>query len=223
MNSSKNSDLKSKEDELFRPLDDMEIPEPSNSIQESFNKKISRLESFEISNQPNRHFNIYLKVAAVAAVFLIGWFFGSVNNRNDKVLLQDVQKQLENNNRLLVLTLLQQPSTSDRLQATNLSFSLSNIDNQVVNALVNALKNDPDPNVKIKCAEVLATHLKPDSINQVFGDVLDSQIEPFIQLILIDYIKSTGNAESKRIVRNFINSGKADDFVKSEVKKSFNI
>jgi hypothetical protein len=120
----------------------------------------------------------------------------------------------------LVLSLLKQSSAIDRLQATNVSFSLPNIDNQVVCALVKALESDPDPNVKIKCAEVLATHLKPDSLNTIFGDALEYQNEPLIQLILINYLQSIGNDESKRIVSNFINSGKADEFVCSEVKKN---
>jgi len=211
------------DDLLFKPLDEMEIPEPSISSQESFMRKLSHLSANEPINSRKWQIRIYLKAAVFAAVFVTGWFLSSISNRNDRVLLQNVQKQLDSNNRLLVLTLLQQPSASDRLQATNVSFSLPNIDNQVINALVKALENDTDPNVKIKCAEVLAAYLKPDSLNKIFGSALEYQSEPLVQLVLINYLRSIGNAESKRIVNNFINSEKADEFVRSEMKHSLNL
>jgi hypothetical protein len=215
-------DWKPEDDLLFKPLDEMGIPEPSASLKESFSSKLSHITASESYNLPNRHIQLYLKIAAIAAVFVFGWFIGSINNRNERILLQDVQKQLDNNNKLLVLTLLQQPSFSDRLQATNISFSLPVIDNQVISALVKALESDPDPNVKMRCAEVLANHLNTDSISKIFGNALDYQEEPIIQLFLINYLKSIGNVESKRIINNFINSDKASDFVRTEIQHSIN-
>jgi len=211
------------DDLLFKPLDEMEIPEPSPSLKVSYLSKLGHISTSESLNSTNRHIHAYIKVAAIAAVFIFGWFIGSISHRNERVLLQDVQKQLDNNNKLLVLTLLQQPSFSDRLQATNISSSIPIIDNQVVTALVKALESDPDPNVKMRCAEVLAAHLRPDSLSTIFGNALDYQEEPIIQLILINYLKSIGNAKSKRIINNFINSGKADEFVRSEMQHSINL
>lgn len=218
-----NENLIFEENIIFKPLDEMVIPEPSADFRESFSQKLDRISANESINSTKRQLHIYIKAAVIAAIFVSGWFLGSIYNRSNTALLQDVQKQLDSNNNLLILTLLQQSSASDRLQAANVSYSLSSIDNQVITALIKALENDPDPNVKIKCAEALATHLKPDTINRIFGKALDYQSEPLIQLILIDYIKSVGNDESKRIVNNFINSGKADEFVRSEVKKTFNL
>ena len=218
-----NENLIFEENIIFKSLDEMEIPEPSPDFQKLFLQKLNRISAKESIDLTRPHRHIYLKAAVIAAVFIFGWFFGSMYNKSNTALLQDVQKQLDSNNNLLILTLLQQSSASDRLQAANVSYSLSIIDNQVTMALIKALENDPDPNVKIKCAEALATHLKPDTINRIFGKALDYQNEPLIQLILIDYINSVGNDESKRIVNNFINSGKADEFVQSEVKKTINL
>ncbi len=218
-----NDELISAGDNLFKPLDDMEIPEPSASLKESFSKKLGQIVANESIDSNYRHMSLYLKVAAIAAIFIIGWFLGSLYNRNDNNLILDLQNQLENNNKLLVLSLLQQSSVSDRLQAVNVSNSMYGVDKQIIDALVNALNNDPDPNVKIKCAEALAMHLKPDSINRIFGNALNNQREPLMQLILIDYIQSIGDAESNRIIQNFVYSDKADDFVKSEVKRTFNL
>lgn len=216
-------DFKVEEDKLFKPLDEMKIPEPSSLQREKFTRIVEQMSARDLVNSKYEHIHIYLKVAVVAAVFVMGWFLGSINNRKDTELLQNVRNQLNSNNQLLVLTLLQQSSASDRLRAANVSYSLLSFDDQIISALVKALENDPDPNVKIKCAEALATHLKPDSINKIFGNALELQNEPLIQLILINHLKSIGNPESIRIVNNFINSEKVDDFVKSEVKKSINI
>lgn len=216
-------DLFEGDDLLFKPLDSMEIPSPSTSMEESFSHKLERINQKEIGDSNHKYLLNYLKVAVIALVFACGWFVGSINNHRDLEQIQNIQQQLDNNNKLLVLALINQSSVSDRLLAANVSFSLSDVDNQIISALVKALENDPDPNVKIKCAEALAAHLKPDSINRVFGNALEFQTEPLIQLVLIDYLRSIGDAESNRIVKKFIGSDKVDEFVKSEVKKTFNI
>lgn len=204
---------------LFKPLDEMKVLEPSVNLTEVFNRKVSQMNIGELSNSNYQHLHVYIKVAVVAAVFVMGWFLGSISNSDDKELLQSLQNKLNSNNQLLVLTLLQQSSASDRLQAANVSNILPDLDDQIIAALVKALESDSDPNVKIKCAEALAIHLNPDSLSKIFGNALELQKEPLIQLILINYLKSIGNTESMRIVNSYLNSDKVDDFVKSEVKK----
>lgn len=215
--------IKLEEDSIFKPLDEMEIPKPSESIKDSFTLKLDHISTNHSINSAERSISIYLKLAVVAAIFLIGFFIGSMNNREDKLMLRNLQSQLDHNSSLLVLSMLKQTSASDRLQAANVSYTISNIDNQVIAALIHSLENDPDPNVRIKCAEALTMHMKPDSLCKVFEKALDYQNDPYMQLMLINLISSINDPESGKVLQNFINSNKADEFVRSEVKKSFNL
>lgn len=217
------SGLKKEEDSLFKILDDMSIPKPSKSFKESFDRKLTQMINNNSFQVKERSYNIYLKVAAIAAIFVIGWFLGSINSKDDREILHNLQNQLDNNNNLLVLSLLKQSSVSDRLQATNVSFSMSNLDNQVIVALVNSLENDQDPNVRIRCAEILSLHVRPDTLIKIFEKSLDHQTNPFMQLLLINYISSIDDLRAKSIIKDFTNSDKADEFVRSEVKKTFNL
>jgi hypothetical protein len=219
----KKPNLKIEEGALFKSLDEMKVPDLSEEFRNSFINRLSQTTASNPIMMKERNFIRYLKVAAIAAIFVIGWFLGSINSSKDKALLQNLQSQLDKNNSLLVLTLLKQSSASDRLQATNVSYTLSNIDNQVYSALIASLENDPDPNVRIKCAEILVLHMNPDTLCKVFEKALDYQNDPFMQLLLINYISSINDPQSNKILINFSKSNKVDEFVRSEVKKTLNL
>jgi hypothetical protein len=219
----KKSRLEIEEEALFKSLDEMKVPDLSQEFRDSFINRLSQISASNPIMMKERNFTRYLKVAAIAAIFVIGWFLGSINSSKDKALLQNLQSQLDKNNSLLVLTLLKQSSASDRLQATNVSYSLSNIDNQVYSALITSLENDPDPNVRIKCAEILVLNMNPDTLCKVFEKALDHQNDSFMQLLLINYISSINDPQSNKIIINFSKSNKVDEFVRSEVKKTLNL
>lgn len=211
------------EDLLFKPLDELQIPEPSVQLKDSFAQKLDQYSSSYIPITVERRTNLYIKVATIAAIFIFGWFIGSLNTRNDKLTLKQLQYQLDQNNNLLVLTLLQQSSVSDRLQATNVSYSISNLNEQVLSALINSLENDSDPNVRIKCAEALAMHLKSDTACKVFERALSYQNDPYMQLMLINLISSINTPESKAILTKYLKSNNTDEFVRSEIRKSLTL
>lgn len=209
--------------ELFKPLDNIEIPEPLASLKDSYILKINQIKANETVKESSKFNSTYFKVAAVAIVFFLGWFSSLILNREDSYRIEQLKNQLDQNNKLLVLSLIQQSSSSDRLQAANVSYSIDAIDNQIISALVNALLHDDDPNVRMKCAEALAVHIKPDSLNNIFSHALNFQEDPFMQLMLINYLSSNSNPELVKVISDFLKSGKADEFVSSEVKKTLKL
>jgi hypothetical protein len=126
---------------------------------------------------------------AWAVLFLvIGFFAGRSMNRpvENTTQIASVQSELANMRQMLELSLLQQQSASERLQAVSMTTQDSRPDPKVLSALVHALLYDNSVNVRLAALDALGHYYNRPDVRTGLRDALQPQQSPLVQVALID-------------------------------------
>ncbi len=86
------------------------------------------------------------------------------------------------------LSLLSQPSASERLQGVSYSAEVKNPNIQTVGALVDTLNTDPSPNVRLAAVDALYLFRNQPGVKSELVRALASQNSPLVQVALIDLL-----------------------------------
>ena len=128
-----------------------------------------------------------------AALLIIGigvgqWLGGRERGRADLAGLQD---EVHHMRQLVTLSLLEQPSASERLRGVDYSGRVDQSDTQVLAALLQAVNHDPSVNVRLAAVDALRKFAASPSVKGKLDQSLVKQDSPLVQLALIDFLVDT--------------------------------
>jgi len=129
-----------------------------------------------------------LRIAAGIALFLLGWFasnwFGSSPARDRQIdNLAGEVKQLKET---LVLTMMQQSSTIERIKAVNMVSDFEEADRRIIESLISVLNHDNNDNVRLLALEALVRYSSVPEVRDGLIESIDNQTAPLVQLRLTD-------------------------------------
>lgn len=168
-----------------------------------------------------RHYSssIWLKVAAGIALLLCGTFIGVsinsvMNTKQNKGEEVQLRSEIQNLKEMMMFSLLQQESPSERLQAVSLSDEIQAPDQRVFEALIYTLNHDENVNVRLAAAYSLAKFADRKMVRDSLVASLAQQKGPIIQVVLINILVE--NRESDAI--NTLQRMLSDENTLKEVK-----
>jgi len=142
-------------------------------------------------------------LAWALAMLLIGIFAGTAMSRlaprSEDVAA--MRTELSSVRQLLVLSMLQQQSATERLQGVSFSQREEKLDPQVLSALLHTLRSDSSVDVRLAALEALSHHPGQPQVRSGITDALQSQQSPLVQVALIDQLlewRDPGLAERLR-------------------------
>ena len=144
-----------------------------------------------------------------AALLLIGIFAGNyyagtqATPKPEPNEIAEVRKELANTKQLVVLSMLQQQSASERLQGVSYSRGESQLDPQVMNALIRTLRSDNSVDVRLAALDALSKHAAQPQVHKGVMDALQEQQSPLVQVALIDTMLEWRDPEVAQQLRNF--------------------
>jgi len=149
-------------------------------------------------------------VAWSAALLAIGIFAGNYfggrttrsNTGQDEIAA--MHTELTNMKQLVVLSMLQQQSASERLQAVSYSRREDQLDPQVMSALVHTLRYDGSVDVRLAALDALSRHGAQPQVHKGVVDALQEQQSPLVQVALIDLMVEWRDPDAAQRLRNFV-------------------
>jgi len=187
--------------------------QPGGELRSRFIEKIDAIKTGVLDNQTGK--NIWrkllgywkshpvLRAAAMLILFLSGLFSGYLLGENSGVHngeLTLMRAEISQLNQLVMLSMLQQPSPSSRLQGINWIDMFDQPGEPVLDALITTLDFDPNINVRLASVEALLRFAYIDKIRLRLMESLEKQESPIIQIALIDLITTL---EEKRAIDVF--------------------
>jgi len=156
--------------QMWERLADLPAPEPSQALNVRWQ---STLESLV----PQRRWKfswwpVFAAAACMAAVIAF-----SIQHRQISDLREEV-----------ALGLLQQQSTSERLRGVDYSVRMPAMEPEVVSALISAVNNDSNVNVRLAAIDALAKVSGQASVRKSLAQSLVRQDSPMVQAALIGYV-----------------------------------
>ncbi len=230
--------------ELTRKLDELPAEQPSPRLREQFYAMLethqrdldapspfalarSRLDRFFATLLPDRP---ALQFAFTLALLVVGLFAGArflapgpltaPADDTARTELAALRAQVDGMGRLVTYSLLQQKSTSERLQSVLATMDLQNPDRKVLSDLVGALAFDPSLNVRLSAVEALALHTDDDLVRAGLLAALPRESAPLVQLAMIELLASAREYGAAPIFEQLSRDENADKNVRDAAKRA---
>ncbi|HWB27306.1 MAG TPA: zf-HC2 domain-containing protein [Chitinophagaceae bacterium] len=168
--------------------------------------------------------NTLLWRAAAAVIILgVGMLIGDkIRLHNDGSAQPQVlalQKDVQDLKQKLMINMLDDESPSQRIEAVNYADGFTTYNQQVVNALLNALNNDKNVNVRLAALYSLDKFSANKAVLDSLVLSLPRQTDPIIQIGLINMLAAKKETKAIKPIQDIISNGKTLQQVKVIAEK----
>ncbi len=193
---------------------------PSGQLRAGFDRFLAEQAAGRVSKERHLFSFRYWRAAAAVALVIIGAGFGTLwrNNLHQKAEIAELRGEMEQTQKMLVLTMLEQSSASERIRALNIGLSPSQVDRQVLDAFIETLNSDKSINVRIKAAEALSIfHQEPYAVEALIR-ALNRQNDPAVQITIIDLLVEMKAKNASDAFRQLARRDNILDIVREKAK-----
>lgn len=161
---------------------------------------------------------IVLRLAAAVALVISGVAIGYWINKNQQreEELVALKKEVEATKKLMMGMLVNQQSASQRMLGTTVAFKLDKADDDIVNALVKALNEDTNLNVRLAAMDALSKFHEQEHVRKALIASLATQTDPVVQINLIRLLVELKEKESLKELLRITNDEELLPAVKDE-------
>jgi hypothetical protein len=134
--------------------------------------------------------------------------------------LADQKAQVKEMGSLVAASLLQQKSTSERMQTVLATMDLKSPDRKVLSDLVGALAFDPSVNVRLSAVEALAQHADDRLVRAGLLSALPRETAPLVQVAMIELLTSIREPDAVPIFDRLSRDETADKDVRESARRA---
>ena len=139
-------------------------------------------------------------LALLAAGIFAGNYLSRASSHSEE--LTAMHSELTNMRQLVVLSMLQQQSASERLQGVTYSQREEQLNPQVLSALLHTLRYDGSVDVRLAALDALGRHVSQPQVRTGVIDSLQEQQSPLVQVALIDLLVEWRDPHLPQRLRN---------------------
>ena len=161
---------------------------------------------------------VVLRAAAAMALVITGVAIGYWINRNQQreEELTALRKEVEANKKLMMGMLINRQSASQRMLGATVAFKMDKADDEIVNALIKAMNEDPNLNVRLAALEALSKFHEQEHVRKALIASLATQTDPVVQISLIRLLVELKEKESLKELLRITNDEELLPAVKDE-------
>ena len=220
-------------DNILSDLELFTVPEPKEKMHEGFlslleeSKRDIRRNELHLKNRRGWGRSIFQagfprKFAYGLSLLVIGWIIGhwftpGIGYQNQVRALSSEVKDMK---KVLMLTMLEQPSASKRMKAVNTTYEFEDVDEKIVNALLETLNNDTNVNVRLITVETLSNFTYNAKVRAGLIHSIIKQDSPLVQLALADIMLKLHEKRSIKYFRQLLKKKDLDFTVKRRLEQT---
>lgn len=142
------------------------------------------------------------------------------NSAKHEKEIADLKAQMKEMGSLVAASLLQQKSTSDRMQTVLATLDLKSPDRKVLSDLVGALAFDPSVNVRLSAVEALAPHADDRLVRAGLVSALSRESAPLVQVAMIELLSSVREPDAAPVFDRISRDETADKNVRESARRA---
>jgi HEAT repeat protein len=119
-----------------------------------------------------------------------------------------------------MLSLLQDPSASQRIRAVSYTEDINSANSKVTDALFTTLNEDPNVNVRLATLEALAKMARDPKVREGLVRSIDLQESPVMQSAIADIMVKLQEKSSVESLRKLLNKKNLNQMVKTKIENS---
>jgi hypothetical protein len=149
--------------------------------------------------------------------FVIGnlWTIIPRQNALTTALVDEVRSMRQS----LAVSLIDQELASERLQGINMSYTLVNPDQKLLDKLMSTLNTDPSVNVRLAAVDALYLFHNHPGVKEGLIDSLSQQSSPMVQASLIDLMVSIRERRAVDALKSLLDSEGVNPEIKDRAEQ----
>jgi hypothetical protein len=192
--------------------------EPSSKLRSSFDEMITQ--EMDASKQGKVIFfrPAFYRVAAAIALLVVGGgvgFWISQHQRQQQEIAK-LKEDLQKTKELMMTRLGNDDSPSQRILGVMVANEITKADNEIVDALVKTMNEDPNSNVRMAAIEALKKFHQEPEVRQALIRSLSTQTDPVVQIALIQLMVEMKEKQAVKPLRKIIEDESVLDVVRDE-------
>jgi hypothetical protein len=175
-------------------------------------------EYWSMQARPRLAFSMILVVIGLAGGYILHRPEQSAISYNKQI--DSLASQVSEMKQVMMLSLLQDPSASERIRAVAYTDEISNVDLKVIGALFTTLNEDPNVNVRLATLEALVRLAGEPKVREGLVRSIDLQESPLMQSAIADAMVKLQEKSSVQSLKRLLSKKGLNQMVKTNIEKS---
>jgi hypothetical protein len=224
------------EQQLWGMIGEIPSPAPSADMKVRFQ---SMLEDYKTSHQPKTNpfsqlvekmkglwsFQPRMQFGYTVVLIVIGIGFGLLINRQsagtaDKHEVADLGKEVRDLKEMMMLSLLENPSASERMRGVSYTSEIKSANKEVIDALLATLNNDQNVNVRLVTLEALTQYTSDAAVREGLVQSISQQDSPLMQAALADVMLKMQEKRSVKSFRKLLEQKDLDKSIRGKIEQT---
>jgi HEAT repeat protein len=137
--------------------------------------------------------------------------------------VDDVKKELSDLKELMMLSLLEKESVTDRLKAVSLTQEMDQASQKVTTALLQTLNSDSDINVRLAALDALRIYSGDSKVRQELIQSIAKQDSPLVQIALAELMAQLQDKSSATELEKILKNENTPTDVKKKIEESLKV
>lgn len=166
-----------------------------------------------------------LSFAAVALIIGIvtGYVMRSPSPLSNDSQINALSQQVTDLKEMMMLSLLEKESASDRLKAVSLTEEMDQASQKVTEALLQTLTNDSNVNVRLAALEALTPYARDSHVRQELIHAIARQESPLVQIALAELMAALQEKSSVTELQKILKDNNTPRDVKKKIEESIDV
>ena len=139
---------------------------------------------------------------------------------DNKKEMAALSSQVHDMKEMMMLSLLENPSASERIRGVSYTNEIKSANKEVVNALLSTLNNDPNVNVRLVTLEALTQYSNDATVREGLVQSIVQQDSPLVQAALADVMLKLQEKKSVQSFRKLLQQKDLNHSIRSKIEQT---
>lgn len=167
------------------------------------------------------------RLAFASVALVIGLVLGYVMQRSaqpaDTQQIAVLSREVTDLKEMMMLSLLEKESASDRLKAVSLTEDIGQASRKVTEALLQTLNNDANVNVRLAALEALKPYAQDSHVREALIRAISNQQSPLVQIALADLMAALQAKSSVGALQKIMDDERTPGDVRNRIRQSLDV
>jgi hypothetical protein len=150
------------------------------------------------------------------------WVFSTGNGGQQDKQLEALSSQVHELKQTMMLAMLENPSASERIKGVSYTSEIKHVDQQVIDALLATLNNDPNVNVRLSTLDALSQLAGHPEVRAGLIQSITEQDSPLMQSAIADVMLKLQEKKSVGSFKQLLKQKNLDHGVRNKIKETIN-
>lgn len=150
------------------------------------------------------------------------WVFNMGKGGQQDRQLAELSGQVHELKQTMMLAMLENPSASERIKGVSYTSEMKHVDQQVVDALLTTLNNDPNVNVRLSTLDALSQLANHPEVRTGLIKSITQQDSPLMQSAIADVMLKLQEKRSVGSFKELLKQKDLDKGVRNKINKTIN-